>query len=518
MNKELIKKYFECGDFPTEEDFAELIDSSLGVLDSMGELPDANETTLGTEYKVGDNYVKCVFESGSYSWKTIGAVVPTSNYEDLENKPAIDGKILSKSTKSSDLDLISLKGNYQSIKPNTEDFVYIFKNGSVFYSKVSDLLNSSDFQEVIELETMTSTAPPITDAIEGKTKYYNTGESKIYVATSETSWSEEGEIPTDEKLYINKSNNSLYRYNGAMLAIGGGGVGGGHSIVDKDNAVLPQRSKLKFDATVTDNESEDITIVEVKDGVTYEWLTGTADPNSSLGKQGDMYLRTSNYDVFKKTSSTSWTLQGNIKGVDGKGIASSSITYQQGSSGTTPPTGTWDTTIPTVTKGNYLWTMVVLTYTDNTTSTAYAVAYSGLDGGGSGLPVGATFGDILYTNKDNNAIWLKGRANSQEDELFLSAYTRDVTVNLSSQTEITIQFDYFNNYLLSGSVPDIMEAMNVLIDNTENDNDVIVEVHPSQIIWNTEGDIVVPANGVIELSIKPFLDGGGLLKLRGIYA
>lgn len=62
-------------------------------------------------------------------------------------------------------------------------------------------------------------------------------------------------------------------------------------------------------------------------------------------------------------------------GQNGKGVSSYSVTYQVGTSGTTAPTGTWTTTIPTVPQGQYLWTKMVITYTDGTSSTSYSVSY-----------------------------------------------------------------------------------------------------------------------------------------------
>ncbi len=47
------------------------------------------------------------------------------------------------------------------------------------------------------------------------------------------------------------------------------------------------------------------------------WLTGTSKPIDSLGKEGDMYLNTSNGDVYQKEES-GWTLKMNIKGEDGE--------------------------------------------------------------------------------------------------------------------------------------------------------------------------------------------------------
>lgn len=62
-------------------------------------------------------------------------------------------------------------------------------------------------------------------------------------------------------------------------------------------------------------------------------------------------------------------------GQNGKGVKSYAITYQAGTSGTTAPTGTWSTSIPSVPQGQYLWTKMVITYTDNTSSTSYSVSY-----------------------------------------------------------------------------------------------------------------------------------------------
>jgi len=74
-------------------------------------------------------------------------------------------------------------------------------------------------------------------------------------------------------------------------------------------------------------------------------------------------------------------------GATGKGITSTAITYQASSSGTTIPTGTWSTSIPTVAAGQYLWTKTVFTYSDSTTATAYSVGMMGATG-----PTGATGG------------------------------------------------------------------------------------------------------------------------------
>lgn len=88
-------------------------------------------------------------------------------------------------------------------------------------------------------------------------------------------------------------------------------------------------------------------------------------------------------------------------GADGKGIVSNATTYQAGTSGTTPPTGTWSTSIPSVSENQYLWTKIVLTYSDNTNSTAYSVGKMGAKGEtgatGSTGSTGATGNGIKST-------------------------------------------------------------------------------------------------------------------------
>lgn len=69
-------------------------------------------------------------------------------------------------------------------------------------------------------------------------------------------------------------------------------------------------------------------------------------------------------------------------GVNGKSITikSKAIEYQASTSGTSAPTGTWTTTIPNVNKGSYLWTRTTVTYSDDTNTVSYSVAYRGTDG------------------------------------------------------------------------------------------------------------------------------------------
>lgn len=67
-------------------------------------------------------------------------------------------------------------------------------------------------------------------------------------------------------------------------------------------------------------------------------------------------------------------------GAAGKGVKSTEIAYQASTSGTTIPTGTWTTSIPTVSAGSFLWTRTIITYTDNSKSTSYSIGKMGNTG------------------------------------------------------------------------------------------------------------------------------------------
>ena len=76
-------------------------------------------------------------------------------------------------------------------------------------------------------------------------------------------------------------------------------------------------------------------------------------------------------------------------------ITSKSVTYQASSSGTTTPTGTWSTSVPTVNNGQYLWTKTTVQYSDDNKTEAYSVSYKGTNGtNGTSVTVSKT--EVTY--------------------------------------------------------------------------------------------------------------------------
>lgn len=77
-----------------------------------------------------------------------------------------------------------------------------------------------------------------------------------------------------------------------------------------------------------------------------------------------------------------WSYIKGATGATGNGIKSTEVTYQIGSSGTTPPKGTWSTSVPNITDANpYLWTRTIFKYTNGGSSDpSYSVATRGTKG------------------------------------------------------------------------------------------------------------------------------------------
>lgn len=91
-------------------------------------------------------------------------------------------------------------------------------------------------------------------------------------------------------------------------------------------------------------------------------------------------------------------------GQDGVGVISSSVSYALSDGGTTTPSGPWSSTIPAVSQGKYLWTKVVINYSDGNDTTFYSVAYAGKDGkdgeDGADAPVISSVETEEVTNAD----------------------------------------------------------------------------------------------------------------------
>lgn len=111
-------------------------------------------------------------------------------------------------------------------------------------------------------------------------------------------------------------------------------------------------------------------------------------------KNSDMYDTPDNYiGIYSGASSTAptdytsyaWFKYKGEKGDTGTPatITSQTVVYQEGTSGTIIPSGTWTTTIPTVRSGYYLWTKTTVSFNSGSPVISYSVARMGIDGSGA---------------------------------------------------------------------------------------------------------------------------------------
>lgn len=152
--------------------------------------------------------------------------------------------------------------------------------------------------------------------------------------------------------------------------------------------------------TYNDNTTSTFTVTNGAKGDTgdasYVWIrySGTQPTqDSDMGTTPDNWM-----GIYSGTSSTApvhytsyqWFQIKGEKGDTGNPatITDTAVEYQVSTSGTVIPSGTWTTTVPSVTQGDFLWTRTTLEFNSGSPIVSYAVAYQAVDG--QGAPSSAT--------------------------------------------------------------------------------------------------------------------------------
>ncbi|OTP17774.1 hypothetical protein A5825_002698 [Enterococcus gallinarum] len=134
------------------------------------------------------------------------------------------------------------------------------------------------------------------------------------------------------------------------------------------------------------------------------------------------------FDDVQSTNPADYTWQRMLglsgeDGEDGRGIKGTPVsTYAQSTSGTTPPT-TWSDTRPNVPAGQYLWTRVVTTYTDDTTSETQTPTLMGKEGpkGDRGIMGVAYMQPTQPSDTTEGATWFQ--TESSTSDKIIAVYT-----------------------------------------------------------------------------------------------
>lgn len=87
-----------------------------------------------------------------------------------------------------------------------------------------------------------------------------------------------------------------------------------------------------------------------------------------------------NYEVVTYTNGNSFTGTPAIIGMFSNGITSTSVQYAASNSGTSVPSSGWQSSVPSVSSGEYLWTRSTTTYTYGEPSISYSVSRNAVNG------------------------------------------------------------------------------------------------------------------------------------------
>lgn len=181
-------------------------------------------------------------------------------------------------------------------------------------------------------------------------------------------------------------------------------------------------------------------IVHVQKSAVSDQMIESTDYFSALTERINAVLGAATNPPYINETTKNWMIYSESTGeYEDSGFSSiglippSSVTYQAGTSGTTPPTGTWATSIPEVLQGDYLWTRTQFEFSDGTKQVSYSVARQGIDGTGSVRTVNdnspdAT-GNVYVMNVNPNLLdnWYFGNPVNQRGALEYSGagYTID---------------------------------------------------------------------------------------------
>ncbi|ANE39598.1 hypothetical protein E1016_11875 [Listeria monocytogenes] len=137
-------------------------------------------------------------------------------------------------------------------------------------------------------------------------------------------------------------------------------------------------------------------VYETRDGVT-QWYALANDLTAEEVKQAVVQAQEESADAIEKANNafdeamtalenanqanlTANTASQVADSAFNKSVKSSVVTYAVGTSGTAAPTSGWQSTVPSVSATQYLWTRTVFTLQDNSTTTSYSVSKQGAKG------------------------------------------------------------------------------------------------------------------------------------------
>ena len=205
------------------------------------------------------------------------------------------------------------------------------------------------------------------------TNTVNFEKGKVYTYSA---WVQDCDVDSRAILYLYDSANVSYNNAGNTIKAGTSGFSTITFTVSID--VARYKASIGFVANQSNLHNLSYSKLKLEPGSTATpWM-----PSASEVTTADWPSYIGQYTDFTQADSTNpsdytWSL---MRGNDGFGIKATVITYAISTSGTTAPSSGWTSSVPSLVKGQYLWTKTVWTYTDNSFETGYSVTYISKDG------------------------------------------------------------------------------------------------------------------------------------------
>ena len=236
----------------------------------------------------------------------------------------------------------------------------------------------------------------------------------------------------------------------------GAGLGGIQSIAKTSTAGLVDTYTITYsDAststfTVTNGakgDTGDAWYIHIK--YSSDYPTSDADMGNTPDNWIGIYSGTSS-TAPAHTTSYNWFQWKGDTGNTGAActITSQEVGYMASANGTVVPEGSWQSTIPTVPSGNFLWTRVRVTYNSGDVVTSYSVSRNGIDGQGAVNSVNSLspdeYGNIALTASDiptSDSTSVQGHITSIERDV-TTLYTYAVRHITGNITSLPMSFSY----------------------------------------------------------------------------
>ena len=280
----------------------------------------------------------------------------------------------------------------------TSYYTHILYSSKATPTSASDVSTSPTGKDYVGIQTTTSrTAPSWNDSGWQWMKYVGNDGTSVTVSSVKYAKSTTDSQPQDSS------------FNTALPTVGEGEWLWTMTTYSDGSKVYTKSKQGKSGTSVTVSKTEYQAGTSATTAPTGEWKTTI--PSVAEGQY--LWTKTTYSD-----GNYSYTVAKQGKSGTSITISSTSVKYQVGTSATTAPTGEWQDAVQSTTTGQYLWTRTIVTYSDGSDTTSYSVSAHGAAGTSISIssikyatsttdsqPADSSFGTSIPTVSEGQWLW-----------------------------------------------------------------------------------------------------------------